>query len=235
MRGVTRPSSTTPFSQGSLDRACCVLCCSPGADVGGSFVQQEGWFASKHGRSFSFPAVMGGAWRASPGTRTSTQGAGTGPTRASSSAPGTTPTGSRNPAHTGTRHGGPATIRLANPVPGQKPLQAPAASVLRRPAHRDRRVGRAQRRDAAAGLRPVRGRPGRRVDRPIGRHPPDTRRPARRHTGRSPRNAAVRERRTAITTMTRRADDDRFDRAFDRAGRVFPGAYRARIPADGLR
>ena len=52
-------------------------------------------------------------------------------------------------------------------------------------------------------------------------------------------NAAKGERRTAITTMTR-ADDDRFDRAFDRADWPgacgFPAAYRARIPAPyGLR
>jgi hypothetical protein len=80
-------------------------------------------------------------------------------------------------------------------------------------------MGWVQRRDAAAGLRPVRGL----EDMWTARMDATFRPPAadqRAHPKTTP-NAAKRERRTAITTMTR-ADDDRFDRAFDRAD--WPGA-----------
>src|SRR6266571_2561514 len=53
------------------------------------------------------------------------------------------------------------------------------AAELRRPANRDRSLGRPQRRDAAAGLRPLRRRNGGRVDRPNGRHAATAGRPRR--------------------------------------------------------
>ena len=74
-----------------------------------------------------------------------------------------------------------STRRLAHPraagLPADEtPLRPPAlrdhlAAQLRRSRHRGRRVGRPLGRDAHAGLRAVRGRPRRRLDRPYGRGP----------------------------------------------------------------